>query len=108
MNRASLMLAALEGNHWRSRLDIFEHAGRFFLTNNAASELRALGYDVEERRFQGNYEYRLLSPTAPAEEPDGLSLLPRGEPPKTVVESGTPSSLSTSSAGQLSLEGVAA
>lgn len=58
-NRAALMLEALRDGDWHSRHDIFYRAGRFFLTNNAAAELRARGFEVEHRRHQGNDEYRL-------------------------------------------------
>lgn len=40
MNRADLLYSCLrDGNQW-TRRDIYEHTGEFFLTNNAASELR--------------------------------------------------------------------
>lgn len=53
------MLAALRSGRPMSRRCLFEHAGQFFLTNNAASELRARGFDVRMRREKGAYLYWL-------------------------------------------------
>jgi hypothetical protein len=61
VNRADQMLGALEAadGAWLARHDIFDHCGVFFLTNNAATELRDRGFNVEHRVFQCNHEYRL-------------------------------------------------
>jgi hypothetical protein len=56
------MLEVLRDGQRHSRRDLFERIG-YFLTNNAASELRAQGYDVEQTRENVNgdvvYYYRL-------------------------------------------------
>ena len=59
MNRADLMLAALQDGEPKSRRELFERAGCFYLTNNAASELRARGYVIEQRRDGDVYLYQL-------------------------------------------------
>lgn len=59
-NRADRMLHALRDGRVRSRQEIFEAAGGFFLTNNAASELRKRGYEIEQRRERGVYVYQLV------------------------------------------------
>lgn len=58
VSRSQKMLHALQDGRWHSRREIQERVG-YFLTNNAASELRSKGYAVEQRRVKGNYEYRL-------------------------------------------------
>lgn len=66
--RAAAMLAVLSDGRLHSREEIFAKAGRFFLTNNAASQLRALGHDVRMERVSGTvYGYRLAGrPAAPS------------------------------------------
>jgi hypothetical protein len=59
MNRADKMLSVLKDGRTYSRLEIFERVG-FMLTNNAASELRAQGFEVEHRKEHGNDVYRLV------------------------------------------------
>lgn len=50
MNRADLLYACLrDGAPW-TRRDIYEHTGEFFLTNNAAAELRKRGIEVLHTR----------------------------------------------------------
>jgi biotin operon repressor len=49
VNRAEKLLAVLQDGRPHSRREIQERVG-YFLTNNAASELRAKGYDVSYRR----------------------------------------------------------
>ena len=63
MNRADRMLECLSipTKEWWTRSELFARRGTFYLTNNAASELRDRGYEVEKRYHQGNWEYRLLS-----------------------------------------------
>lgn len=63
MNRADRMLECLShpAQEWWTRHELFTRGGSFYLTNNAASELRERGYVVEQRYHQGNVEYRLLS-----------------------------------------------
>ena len=97
MNRASLMLAALEDGEWLTRADLFNHARGFYLTNNAASELRALGHNVEQRRYLGNYEYRLCAGEPSVTLPTSTDGLPR----EVGGAAGPPSSASPA---QLTLE----
>jgi len=73
------MLSVLERGHWQTRRDIFERVG-FMLTNNAASELRARGYVVEQRHYCGNYEYRIQDSGT---EPGGHHTSPDVAPPVT-------------------------
>lgn len=85
MNRADKLLAVLSDGREHSRHDVFEAYG-FMLTNNAAAELRARGYDVQHRRKDGVDTYKLAAlnpdgfPPAGAgpilPEPSGLSASP--------------------------------
>ena len=61
VNRADLLLSCLrDGTPW-TRYDIYEHVGEFFLTNNAAAELRERGFDVQHMR-QGRLDvYQLVN-----------------------------------------------
>jgi hypothetical protein len=59
-SRADRMLHVLRDGRARSRQEIFESAGGFFLTNNAASELRKRGYQISQRRERGVYVYQLV------------------------------------------------
>ena len=52
--RAARMLAALEDG-CETREQIFAHAGRFMLCNNAASELRRAGIEVVWRHDTDTY-----------------------------------------------------
>ncbi len=52
--RAAAMLAVLSDGRKHTRADIFKASGQFFLTNNAAAELRAQGYDVRKEQ-QGRH-----------------------------------------------------
>ena len=63
MNRADKMLRALKISPgvWCSRTFLFAHADAYYLTNNAASELRARGFNVEHRRNGRGDFYRLAS-----------------------------------------------
>jgi hypothetical protein len=63
VNRADLMLEVLSDGLPHSRQDIFAKAGCFFLTNNAASELRARGHVVEQSRKGGEFIYSLRDAT---------------------------------------------
>lgn len=66
MNRADKLLSVLQDGREHSRADVFQAYG-FMLTNNAASELRARGYEVEHRKKDGLDTYRLaLEATDPA------------------------------------------
>jgi hypothetical protein len=58
--RADRMLNVLKDGRPHSRQEIFEAAGGFFLTNNAASELRKRGLDIVQRRERGIVVYQLL------------------------------------------------
>lgn len=64
MNRADKMLAVLLDGKPHSREDIFFRKG-FMLTNNAASELRAKGYDVEHWQEADVHYYRLVESSLP-------------------------------------------
>jgi hypothetical protein len=67
VNRAQKMLSVLIDGHRHSRHDIFNRVG-FMLTNNAASELRRLGFDVLHSN-EGRVDfYELVTPLA---EPTG-------------------------------------
>lgn len=73
MNRADKMLSVLADGRAHSRADIFDRVG-FMLTNNAASELRARGHNVEHTR-QGDLDvYRLLGEAAAPDAYDAASL----------------------------------
>lgn len=61
MNRADRMLEALADGERHSRHEIFALAGCFFLTNNAAAELRARGLEIEQTRDAEEFYYRLVS-----------------------------------------------
>ena len=60
LSRADRMLNVLRDGRVHSRHEIFESAGGFFLTNNAASELRKRGYEISQRRERGVYVYQLV------------------------------------------------
>jgi hypothetical protein len=60
VNRAELLLSVLADGRPHSRHEVFERVG-FMLTNNAASELRARGYDVEHKVDGGLHTYHLAS-----------------------------------------------
>lgn len=64
MNRAELLLSVLRDHRPHSRQDIFDRVG-YMLTNNAASELRGAGYQVEHTREGRNDIYRLLPSRLP-------------------------------------------
>ena len=83
MNRAERLYSVLKDGRTYSRLEIFERVG-FMLTNNAASELRAIGFNVEHRREQGNDVYRLVLGEAP-EPPSSCASFPQvsGASPRT-------------------------
>lgn len=70
MNRADLLLSVLQDGREHSRADIVSKVG-FFLTNNAASELRARGIGVEHRVTDGLHTYRLLGGAA-GDEPNSV------------------------------------
>lgn len=57
--RADRMLEVLRDGRPHSREEIFERVG-FMLTNNAASELRDKGYDVEHRVERRIHIYQLV------------------------------------------------
>lgn len=64
MNRADAMLQVLQDGRPHSRREIFDAAGGYFLTNNAASELRARGYIIEHTRTKSVDVYRLAAAAA--------------------------------------------
>ena len=61
-SRGWLLLSILQDGAWHGRDEIFEAAGRSFLTNNAAAELRRAGHAVE---YSARHGYRLVSLAAP-------------------------------------------
>jgi hypothetical protein len=63
---AERMLDVLRDGKWHSRTEIFVAAGGFFLTNNAASELRTKhGVNIEFGYGKGQVpQYRLAQPAA--------------------------------------------
>ena len=65
-NRAEILRRALSDGDWATREVIFQRSNRYFLTNNAAAELRDRGFIVEQRRVKQQHEYRVLSATASA------------------------------------------
>lgn len=68
--RAALMLAALEDG-CSTRSELWAHAGRFYLTNNAASDLRKAGVDVAWDRAKDSYSLVLSEGVAsPAQRSD--------------------------------------
>lgn len=69
-SRADAMLAVLRDGRIHSRDEIFQLAGRFFLTNNAASELRSRGFDVCHGR-QGRLDVYWLKQPAVRSKPSG-------------------------------------
>lgn len=96
--RARRMLNALEdGNGAATRHELWQHAGRFYLTNNAAAELRRAGIDVDYDRDSDTY--RLL------DQRHGLTTSP---PEGQAHASGTPPvPLIEQTDGQIALEVVA-
>ena len=64
MNRAELLLSVLRDHRPHSRQDIFDRVG-YMLTNNAASELRACGYDIQHSR-KGRVDVYQLLPSQPS------------------------------------------
>lgn len=71
MNRADLLYSVLQDGREHSRADIVSKVG-FFLTNNAASELRARGIGVEHRVTDGLHTYKLLSAAGTTASPSSL------------------------------------
>lgn len=64
MSRADLLYEALKDGHRKSRHEIFRDAGAYFMTNNAAAELRAqlapAGLDVRHTRVGRTDCYELV------------------------------------------------
>jgi hypothetical protein len=85
MNRADKMYAALKHGGPMTRRDLFEHAGCFYLSNNAASELRARGVEVVQWRADGQYVYQLLPPLGEVRGFSGRERQPVREPLSTAV-----------------------
>jgi hypothetical protein len=81
VNRATRMFEVLRDGQRHSRRDLIERCG-FFLTNNAASELRAQGYDVEQTRERVNgdvvYFYRLRGSLSEPEQSDPVRVASTG------------------------------
>jgi hypothetical protein len=69
-SRAAVLLGILADGEWHGRAEILAEAGRAFLTNNAAAELRRAGHVVE---FSAKSGYRLVSLAAPEVSPSPLS-----------------------------------
>jgi hypothetical protein len=70
-SREALMLDVLRDGRWHSRRDLWDAAGKFFLTNNAAAELRRKGHNVVYDR--GRDAYR-LAPAAAMRAPRSVSV----------------------------------
>lgn len=66
-SRAAAMLDVLRDGKRHSRAEIFRLTGRFFLTNNAAAELRKAGHDVECASEHGVIVYWLNQPATKPE-----------------------------------------
>lgn len=71
MNRAERMLFVLRDGKPHTRQDIQHRAG-YFLTNNAASELRRAGHAVRQWRERGFYWYQLEA--SPLSQSDGADI----------------------------------
>ena len=86
MNRADLLYSVLKDGGRHSRRDIQQRVG-YFLTNNAASELRAYlkpaGLDVVHTR-EGRVDFYELSPLRDTVGPEN-----RADAPATVSRSGS-------------------
>ncbi|MCR4340026.1 MAG: hypothetical protein NUW01_09080 [Gemmatimonadaceae bacterium] len=60
MNRADLLYSCLrDGTPW-TRRDIYEHTGTYFMSNNAAAELRKRGLDVRHTKKGRLDVYQLM------------------------------------------------
>lgn len=79
MNRADRLLAVLKDGRPHSRREIQERAG-FFLTNNAASELRKQGHKIEQHREGDLYLYTLTSPLREGDPPTSARRRVEGSP----------------------------
>lgn len=75
MNRADKMLALLRDGQPHSRRELHE-AGGYYLTNNAAAELRGKGYDVRTKTSRVNgetvylYQWFGSLPKSPQSDPE--------------------------------------
>lgn len=67
-NRADRMLEVLRDGRTYSRAEIVDRAG-WLMTNNAAAELRARGYDIRHSKKQNLDTYRLVSLDGATSEP---------------------------------------
>lgn len=89
-SRARTMLASLEDSGGEeTRHDLWNHAGRFYHTNNAAAELRASGVEVEYDRETDTYrllDERLVAPAPYTGAPRVNLLLPSATPHQPLVE----------------------
>lgn len=81
-SRAQALLDVLEDGRRYRREDIFRITERFFLTNNAAAELRAAGYDVRHEQDGDVHIYWLASTASPA-EPEVPTLPVAALPPES-------------------------
>lgn len=100
VNRADLLYAALKDGKPMSRREIFEHAGQFFCTNNAACELRQRGFDVPHTRDGRLDVYQLVDGSLTEREAYGptytreeMSLRGARESSRSVSDSLIPSGL---------------
>lgn len=91
-SRARTLLDALEAHDGTAtRTQLWQHAGRFYLTNNAAAELRAAGIHVTYDR--DNDTYTLLDESRGST--DGYERTPLSAQAAALVEEDT---------GQLAIE----
>jgi hypothetical protein len=73
-SRSAQMLDVLRDGKWHTRYDIFNATGRYFLTNNAATELRAAGYSIEFGWGDGRVPQYRLAPAAAMRTPRTVSV----------------------------------
>lgn len=106
MNRAAKMLSVLRDGQPHSREDIQTRVG-FFLTNNAASELRDQGFEVVRWNEGRRVFYRLAGSLAPAESRSAVTERDGdlAAPPPGMMAASSPGldSADANETGQLSL-----
>ena len=91
VNRADLLYSVLKDGRTYSRQEIFDRVG-FLMTNNAASELRQRGFNVEHKKAGGLDVYRLLDTATlpPSGGGQGLTLPASSSPGVAVSSRPTP------------------
>lgn len=105
LSRADRMLAVLKDGREHSREEILHRSpGGFFLTNNAASDLRRRGYDVRYRVKDGLRLYQLAGSLDAVSAPAEVSTLL----PSVCVGDAQAADTASNEPGQLVLEVAAA